>query len=117
MVCDSYTCRKLRAEHKGGTQYYGNGLKFCSSCDTWFNFKGSRCPCCNRKLRTKAKNKTISYSIEGDISKTNDITNGMELIQTTVYITKDHKSFINENYINLSRFVRNGLDEFRKKKS
>jgi uncharacterized paraquat-inducible protein A len=36
---------------------YNNGYKYCTICTAWYgtDWQGLRCPCCNTKLRTKAR--------------------------------------------------------------
>ena len=38
----------------------------------------------------------------------------MELIQTSVYITKDQREFLQKNFVNLSKMCRASVDNLRK---
>jgi len=38
----------------------------------------------------------------------------MELIQTSVYITKEQKEFLHKNFVNLSKVCRASVDNLRK---
>jgi len=40
-----------------------------------------------------------------------------ELIQSSVYLTREQKEFVKENFINLSKVCRHSVDALRKKRT
>lgn len=46
-------CKKFAGERKGHS-YYGAGLRWCKTCDTWIKWEGRFCPCCKSHLRLNA---------------------------------------------------------------
>ena len=40
-----------------------------------------------------------------------------ELIQSSVYLTKEQKEFLKDNFINLSKVCRSSVDNLRKKRA
>lgn len=56
MYCKSL-CLKYKAYKTGETlSYYSQGYKLCKECEIFFDWAGSRCPCCNTVLRCKPHN-------------------------------------------------------------
>jgi len=51
-VCDRYKARQITTHFK-----YTMGQKWCSVCTAFLITSTVRCPCCNIKLRTKARTK------------------------------------------------------------
>jgi len=50
-------CTRYKAHKKGGISWYGNGFKWCQTCEMFLKADGVFCPCCNIRLRNKPKNK------------------------------------------------------------
>jgi len=49
-------CKRFRAlKPIGRIGRYEIGQKLCENCGIFIKFNGSRCPCCNRKLRVRPK--------------------------------------------------------------
>lgn len=51
-VCDRYKSTGTSMQFK-----YQEGQKRCTSCGIFIKCDGVRCPCCNMKLRTNARNR------------------------------------------------------------
>ncbi|HEX9844913.1 MAG TPA: hypothetical protein VGA92_00440 [Candidatus Nitrosotenuis sp.] len=49
-ICQRYRARQVTTHSK-----YGEGQKWCSVCSIFLVSDTIRCPCCNIKLRTKAR--------------------------------------------------------------
>ncbi|AFU60243.1 hypothetical protein Ngar_c33280 [Candidatus Nitrososphaera gargensis Ga9.2] len=60
MVCRNI-CEKYRATKNKGSSPYAQGYKRCQVCDLFIKWSGTRCPCCQRTLRTKPHNKEAWY--------------------------------------------------------
>lgn len=48
-------CKQFEAKKPHEGPRYGQGQKRCQMCDTWINFEGIRCPCCNYRLRSRSR--------------------------------------------------------------
>ncbi len=104
IICHSI-CDKLTPKNKNGPHYSKNE-KFCKICDTFLVIFSYRCPCCGGSIRSNVRNKKDS-----GFFNTNNVWYTMsELVRTSLYLTKEHKDFINENAISLTKFVRNSLN-------
>ena len=56
MICCKGTCERTCLQTFDSHQpRYENGHKYCAICEVWFMEDMFRCPCCNVKLRTKAR--------------------------------------------------------------
>ena len=58
-VCVAY--KAVRQEHGS---YYANGNKRCSECELFLKWSGSKCPCCNKILRTRPHNTRIKAKLK-----------------------------------------------------
>lgn len=56
MACKNI-CEKYRAKKDRRSSYYIQGYKRCQICGIFINWKGTKCPCCQRQLRSKPHNK------------------------------------------------------------
>lgn len=56
MACKNI-CEKYRAKKDRRSSYYIQGYKRCQICGIFINWKGTKCPCCLRPLRSKPHNK------------------------------------------------------------
>lgn len=56
MACKNI-CEKYRAKKDRRSSYYIQGYKRCQICGIFINWKGTKCPCCQRPLRSKPHNK------------------------------------------------------------
>lgn len=62
MSTDGFSCRRIcltiRAPVQNNSKRYKKGVKRCGNCGSGIFIKTTkhRCPCCNERLRSKAKN-------------------------------------------------------------
>jgi hypothetical protein len=56
MACKN-VCERYRATKDRRSSYYFEGYKRCQVCGIFLNWKGIRCPCCQRPLRSKPHNR------------------------------------------------------------
>nr|WP_255430865.1 hypothetical protein [Candidatus Nitrosopumilus sp. SW] len=49
------TCLQLKTNHITTSQKYEKGQKRCTLCAVFMETINIRCPCCNAKLRTRAR--------------------------------------------------------------
>jgi hypothetical protein len=56
MACKNI-CEKYRAKKDRRSSYYIQGYKRCQICGIFINWNGTKCPCCQRPLRSKPHNK------------------------------------------------------------
>lgn len=59
---EGFSCRRICLKHRAPVQNnskrYKKGIKRCGNCGggIFIQWDGPRCPCCNERLRSKAKN-------------------------------------------------------------
>lgn len=53
----SLACRGICERYRSESQRYGQGIKRCTSCETYLEYDGIQCPCCRTHLRGKRKSK------------------------------------------------------------
>jgi len=60
-------CRGICDRYRSESQRYNQGIKRCTSCETYLEYDGVQCPCCRTKLRGKEKVNDVdssSYRLE-----------------------------------------------------
>jgi hypothetical protein len=56
MACRNI-CEMYRAKKDRRSSYYVHGYKRCQICGIFIKWSGTKCPCCQRPLRSKPHNK------------------------------------------------------------
>ena len=57
LVTWKLTCRGICERYRYESQRYNQGIKRCTSCETYLEYDGVQCPCCRTHLRGKRKSK------------------------------------------------------------
>ena len=52
-------CGQIKATSVPNNLRYKDGQKRCGLCNCYFAIKNYSCPCCNTKLRSKPRKKTL----------------------------------------------------------
>jgi len=55
-------CRGICERYRSESQRYNQGIKRCTSCETFLEYEGIQCPCCRTQLRSKRKSKRSSHA-------------------------------------------------------
>jgi len=80
MVCRNI-CIRFKATKDRRSSYYVQGCKRCQTCEIFIKWRGTRCPCCQRPLRTKPHNRKGKHKEKGRINYINhDINSSFEKI-------------------------------------
>jgi hypothetical protein len=65
-ICEIYRAKKDRR-----SSYYVHGYKRCQICGIFIKWSGTKCPCCQRPLRSKPHNKKRNKTNEREGEREN----------------------------------------------